>query len=227
MDPKNDSRVASVCWLTVLVRLPRCSLSGQHVPGLGPSGPGRTEAPSSGRQRRSDRRDMALGSILALAGVPGVSRGALRPRLGGAELAHDDLASQAGEGRSGPAPEACQNSPCPKLTRAQRGAPLDLERPAAKCARHLPRPLAGPLFPSSTVFGLYAARTGSVPPSGPVSYRAVASGGTNSYAGLTRGVSAPSAPNVAQLSLQGRLTASAVRAAVRAVAARRSSGATM
>jgi hypothetical protein len=123
-----------------------------------------------------------------------VSRGALRPGLGGAELARDHRARQAGGGGAASRQNRVGTRRARNSREPQRGAPLDLESPPAKCARHLPRPLSRAVTASSTVFGLYAARTRSVPPSGPVSYGAVASGGTNSHAELARGISAPSGP---------------------------------
>ena len=132
------SRSSSVC-----LAAPR---PGQHVPGVGPSGPGCTEAPSSGRERRTDRRDVTPCFYISSHGSPRRCREApfgraLVARSWPATIAPD---RPAGEGQprartvSEPAVPETQESP-------NGGHHLIWKAPLPSAPGTFPGPLVGPL----------------------------------------------------------------------------------
>ena len=92
-------------------------------------------------RRRTDRRDMHLASILALTGVPAVSRGALRPGPWWRGVGPRRSRQTGRRGRGSRAPEPCRNPPCPKLKRAPRWHHLIWKAPRPSAPRAFPDPL--------------------------------------------------------------------------------------
>jgi hypothetical protein len=199
MDPTNESprRVG------VLAHGPSSSSGclaaprpGQRVPGLGPSGPERTEGP----RRLREPAGYHLASILALMGESRRFRAALRPAPWWRGVAHDDLARQAGRGgqprtRTGSEPRRARNLESTTV------APLDLESLRPGAPPRLARPLAGgyearavPVYVGVPIS--IPRESEASPPSGTVSF-GQSPPRHHSYAKLARAISAPSSPNVA------------------------------
>lgn len=184
----------------LLLRLPRCHSSWPACPGTGSVRSG-THRGTALRLRDADRpARYHLAYILPLTGVPAVSRGALRPGPWWCGVGPRRSRQAGRRGRDSRALESCRNPAVPETQESPTVAPFDLESLRPGAPRALARPLAGRLpeqYRLRWCSGLHAARIRSVPAKRNCVIRAVASGGTNSYAELARAISAPSGPNVA------------------------------